>query len=73
MTHVNLSRRQAEEHLGDLFRKVMPLSEVQRKTILGTMVAAKGNREAAAEWLGISRTTLFRRLTEYNYPECLKP
>lgn len=51
----------------------MPLSEVQRKTILGTMVAAKGNREAAAEWLGISRTTLFRRLTEYNYPECLKP
>lgn len=58
--------------LGDVFRKVMPLAEVERKTILGTMVVASGNKSVAARWLGIDRVTLRKKLTEYGYPTCLQ-
>lgn len=61
----------ASAHLNDVFRKIMPLAEVERKTILGTMVAAHGKKTLAARWLGISRLTLRKKLVEYDYPTCL--
>lgn len=50
----------------------MPLAEVERKTILGTMVAAQGNCLKAAGLLGIGKSTLYRKLAEYGYPSCLQ-
>lgn len=63
---------QVKEHLDDVFKKIMPLAEVERKTILGTMIAAGGNKLRAATLLGIGQSTLYRKLAEYGYPSCLQ-
>ncbi len=42
-----------------------PLSEIEKKAILETLIAAKGNRTKAAELLGISIRTLRNKLNEY--------
>ncbi|MEI6861340.1 MAG: sigma-54 dependent transcriptional regulator [Verrucomicrobiota bacterium] len=44
---------------------VLPLSEIEKKAILDTLVAAKGNRTQAADMLGISIRTLRNKLNEY--------
>ena len=46
-------------------RRIIPLVELERKAILDAVEYTKGDRATAAELLGISRTTLFRRLKEY--------
>ncbi len=45
------------------------LAEMERKHILRALSAADGNKSAAASTLGISRMTLYRKLTEYNLAE----
>jgi len=44
---------------------LLPLSEIEKKAILDTLVAAQGNRTKAAEMLGISIRTLRNKLNEY--------
>jgi len=39
---------------------VLPLREVERRHLLFTLERAGGNRKRAAEWLGITRRTLYR-------------
>jgi two-component system response regulator HydG len=51
-------RKQKEE-------KQIPLNAVERECILKAMADAKGNRSLAAKGLGISRTTLWKKLKEY--------
>ena len=51
-------RKQKEE-------KQVPLNAVERECILKAMADAKGNRSIAAKGLGISRTTLWKKLKEY--------
>jgi len=41
------------------------LADIERKTILETLKRHDGNRTATAEELGISRRTLYNKLTEY--------
>jgi two-component system response regulator HydG len=42
-----------------------PLAEVERLFIAETLAAAAGNRESAAEMLGIGQRTLYRKIKEY--------
>jgi len=44
---------------------VVPLSEIERQAIIGALEYTKGDRAVAAHLLGIGRTTLYRKLKEY--------
>lgn len=44
---------------------VVPLSEIERQAIVGALEYTKGDRAVAAHLLGIGRTTLYRKLKEY--------
>ena len=44
---------------------VVPLDQVERSAILGALARTKGDRAAAAHFLGIGRTTLYRKLRGY--------
>ncbi len=43
----------------------LTLAELEREYILDVLQRADGNKTRAAEWLGIPRRTLYRRLEEY--------
>jgi DNA-binding NtrC family response regulator len=45
---------------------VIPLSEMERNAIVNALDYTKGDRMMAAHLLGIGRTTLYRKLKEYN-------
>lgn len=44
---------------------VLRLDQVERRVILDALTKTKGDRAAAAHFLGIGRTTLYRKLREY--------
>jgi DNA-binding NtrC family response regulator len=44
---------------------VIPLSELERRAIINALDYTKGDRAVAAHLLGIGRTTLYRKLKEY--------
>jgi DNA-binding NtrC family response regulator len=46
---------------------VIPLAELERRAILNALQYTKGDRAVAAHLLGIGRTTLYRKLKEYNF------
>jgi DNA-binding NtrC family response regulator len=48
------------------FAPVIPLAELERRAILNALEYTKGDRAVAAHLLGIGRTTLYRKLKEYN-------
>ena len=45
---------------------VVPLLELERRAIMNALEYTKGDRAVAAHLLGIGRTTLYRKLKEYN-------
>ena len=47
---------------------ILPLTEVERRAILQALDYTRGDRAVAAHLLGIGRTTLYRKLKEYNLP-----
>ena len=46
--------------------KIMPISELERTTILNTISQLNGDKLLAAKMLGIGKTTLYRKLKEYS-------
>jgi transcriptional regulator with PAS, ATPase and Fis domain len=44
---------------------IIPLMEMEKKAIIGALEYTKGDRAVAANLLGIGRTTLYRKLKEY--------
>ncbi len=44
---------------------IMPLVEVERRAIISALEYTRGDRGVAATLLGIGRTTLYRKLKEY--------
>jgi len=47
------------------FSAVIPLMELERRAIMNALDYTKGDRAVAAHLLGIGRTTLYRKLKEY--------
>lgn len=45
--------------------EIVPLAELEKKTILTTLQRLNGDKIAAARLLGIGKTTLYRKLREY--------
>jgi len=43
----------------------VPLTQMERQAILDALEYTKGDRAIAANLLGIGRTTLYRKLKEY--------
>jgi DNA-binding NtrC family response regulator len=52
-------------HLAGPDCPVLPLIEVERRAILKALEYTRGDRALAAQLLGIGRTTLYRKLKEY--------
>ena len=48
--------------------ELVPLEEVERRYVLRVVEAAGGNKSLAAQILGITRKTLYRKLEEYGHP-----
>ena len=48
---------------------VVPLAELERQAIMRALEYTKGDRLTAATLLGIGRTTLYRKLKEYELSE----
>ena len=48
---------------------VIPLGELERRAIMNALEYTKGDRAVAAHLLGIGRTTLYRKLKEYQLEE----
>lgn len=44
---------------------VVPLAQLERRAILDALREADGDRTLAARLLGIGRTTIYRKLLEY--------
>jgi transcriptional regulator of acetoin/glycerol metabolism len=46
--------------------RIVPMSELERQTILNAIVQLNGDKLQAARLLGIGKTTLYRKLKEYS-------
>jgi len=46
--------------------KIMPMAELEKRTILNTIAQLNGDKLLAARLLGIGKTTLYRKLNEYS-------
>jgi two-component system response regulator HydG len=62
-----ISQLQGSAPLGDgaVTNKIMPMSELEKQTILNTIAQLNGDKLMAARMLGIGKTTLYRKLKEY--------
>jgi DNA-binding NtrC family response regulator len=45
--------------------KIIPIAELEKQTILGTIAQLKGDKLLAARLLGIGKTRFYRKLKEY--------
>jgi len=50
--------------------KIVPMSELEKQTILNTISMLNGDKLLAARLLGIGKTTLYRKLKEYGSQDC---
>jgi two-component system response regulator HydG len=44
---------------------IVPMAELERQTILNALTQVNGDKMLAARLLGIGKTTLYRKLKEY--------
>jgi transcriptional regulator of acetoin/glycerol metabolism len=50
---------------GNGVSKIVPMSELEKQTILNAIAQLNGDKLQAARLLGIGKTTLYRKLKEY--------
>ena len=48
--------------------EILPLEELERRAIVRTLRETNGDKATAAKLLGIGKTTLYRKLKQYNVP-----
>jgi transcriptional regulator of acetoin/glycerol metabolism len=46
---------------------IVPMAELERQTILNALAQVNGDKMLAARLLGIGKTTLYRKLKEYEF------
>ncbi len=56
----------AASERGNGIAKIVPMSELERQTILNAIAQLNGDKLQAARLLGIGKTTLYRKLKEYS-------
>ncbi len=56
----------ADQRPGAGRNEILPLEELERRAILKTLRETAGDKLAAARMLGIGKTTLYRKLKQYN-------
>jgi two-component system response regulator HydG len=63
----NLPIPDASSGMGDgaVPRKIIPMAELEKKTILSAIMELNGDKLQAARLLGIGKTTLYRKLKDY--------
>ena len=54
---------------GGLQRKIIPMAELEKQTILSAIAELNGDKLQAARLLGIGKTTLYRKLKDYAMEE----
>jgi DNA-binding NtrC family response regulator len=54
---------------GESSSKIVPMAELEKRTIITTIDQLNGDKLLAARLLGIGKTTLYRKLKEYNGQE----
>ena len=59
------SARDAGSISAEVSSKIIPMAELEKQTILGTVAQLNGDKLLAARLLGIGKTTLYRKLKEY--------
>ena len=47
--------------------KILPITELEKQTILSTLAQLNGDKLMTARLLGIGKTTLYRKLKEYGF------
>jgi two-component system response regulator HydG len=52
--------------VGDGSPRILPIAEMEKQSILSTIAKLNGDKLEAARALGIGKTTLYRKLKEYN-------
>ena len=62
---VRAYRRSRVPSAPDDLSELVPLAEVERRYVLRVLEAVGGNKTSAAQMLGVSRKTLYRKLEEY--------
>jgi two-component system response regulator HydG len=63
--YVHPPLRNAASDLAQNLTEIIPLAEVEKKTILVALERLNGDKMATARRLGIGKTTLYRKLREY--------
>lgn len=71
-SRISLQRDPSSEPLRRVGR-VLPIAEVERHAILNAVVEAKGDKLLAARMLGIGKTTLYRKLRQYERHSTVPP
>jgi DNA-binding NtrC family response regulator len=61
----NLAGPEPTNGHGNGHRKIIPMAELEKQTILSTIAELDGDKLQAARLLGIGKTTLYRKLKDY--------
>ena len=64
-SRLTLPRLSADQEPLRRVGRVVPIAEVEKHAILNAMAEAKGDKLLAAQMLGIGKTTLYRKLQQY--------
>ncbi len=64
-SHFTQPKALTDQHSLRRARRVVPIAEVERHAILNAVAEAKGDKLLAAKMLGIGKTTLYRKLQQY--------
>ncbi len=64
--HMRVVQPETKPLIGEGMSEVVPLDVLVKEAISNALLVAGGNREKAAQLLGIGERTLYRKLTKYN-------
>lgn len=66
----NEAPKAVQRRQGELQKLAEASAEAERKALLSALASAKNNKSMAAQLLGISRNTLYKKIRDLNLPAC---